>query len=231
MSAKKHSFNFLVFTLTLSIFSAFSVRAALSEQWSIENDKQHPPVAASNRIIKWCQDKGNKTRYASANLKIKGFSPCGAISPSITCDPSGNRMIGSGERPRAHKDCAVGPRIVIINHDSSDIVDTQNLASSSEDIKPLSSKERSDFSRALKESQRKQNQQYVDQMREVTKLLMSGLLGVDSSPYTFNNTKRPKSKYERRREQRKAKKQLKEMLKQLDPASRKALEGMLNAAP
>ncbi len=140
-------------------------------------------------------------------------------------------MIGSGDRPAVHKDCGVGPRIVIINHDSADTVETDNLARTPEDIKPLSSKERSELSRALKENQRKQNQQYVDQMREVTKLLMSGLLGVDSSPYTFNNTKRRKSKYERRREQRKAKKQLRQMLQQLDPASRKALEAMLNTAP
>jgi len=69
---------------------------------------------SSNKIIKWCGKDKNDVRFSSANLKVKGYEPCGEPEVRVSCDPAGNKFYSQGEgSPHSYQDCGVGPRIVI----------------------------------------------------------------------------------------------------------------------
>ena len=51
---------------------------------------------SSDKIIKWCADEGTHVRYASANIQLKGYTPCGQLSASRRCDDNGRRFISAG---------------------------------------------------------------------------------------------------------------------------------------
>lgn len=100
-----------------------------------------------NRIIKWCETGGSEVRYASANLRIHGFEPCGSVKTAVTCDPLGAKFIGPDNGPHGYKNCAYGKRLQITNID-----DTQTPAAvKSESGKgdPLSSREQQQLRRDL----------------------------------------------------------------------------------
>lgn len=76
-------------------------------------------MLGANDIIKWCEDDGDGVRYASANIAIKGYSRCGGLKASKTCDATGNRFFSPGpskDSPHGYLDCSIGPRIEIERH-------------------------------------------------------------------------------------------------------------------
>lgn len=91
---------------------------AEDDSWTIDLNKQHPPVSQENRILKWCADAGDGVRFASANIELKGYHPCGELQTAMQCDPSGARMINpGGEFPSTYRDCSLGPRISVVRRD------------------------------------------------------------------------------------------------------------------
>ncbi len=90
----------------------------VTDAWTVDISKQHPPLGQENRIIKWCADDSDGVRYASANIELKGYHPCGELHTTMQCDPSGARMINPpGDFPPAYRDCSIGPRIKVTRHD------------------------------------------------------------------------------------------------------------------
>ena len=121
-----------------------------------------PPSSAENRIIKWCAEKGTHTRYASANIQLKGYSPCGEVKTAMSCDAVGNRMISpTGTVPYGHRDCSLGKRLVVIRHDETP---------QSPDDRGFSSAEQHAMNREFKQLQR-------DQEKRETKEIEAALRG------------------------------------------------------
>ncbi len=201
--------KYTVLPLTLGML-LLGAQSALADQWSLSGDLEHPPAQPNNRIIKWCADDSDHERWASANIKLKGYAPCGKLSSVSTCGASGQRLIGStdAKRPNDHRDCGVGPRILIINHDEEDTIDTSNVAESPEDITPLSSKEQQDLKREFKLAKKQQDSDPMMQMQKMADLLLQQLL--------MGNGQKPKSDRE-----------LNKMLKHVDPKTRKAIKQLL----
>ena len=210
----------------ISIFSLSVLLAALipisasADEWSLENGKEFPPEQPENRIIKWCSEDGKKTRYASANLKIKGFKPCGRVSTSKTCDAGGNRLIGKGkDLPRDHKDCSV-ERIFIVNYGEDDTVDRTNMVKPDEDVKPLSEDELAALQREVKNAKKKHKSPQAQ---------MQSIMNAFSRSMSQNN--RNKSKQRRRQSKRERERMLKsieEMLKGYDPSIQKAVKELMD---
>ncbi len=77
-----------------------------AENWSF-NDKQNLPAQKDeNRIIKWCdKETGKKTRYASANIELAGYKPCGAIKSIDVCDANGNKFLGDTPKKGIFTQC------------------------------------------------------------------------------------------------------------------------------
>ncbi len=110
-------FNVERVTLFFLLFSASAYAGfspASAEDWTSNQGRVLPPTSAENRIVKWCEKDGDKVRYASANLEIKGFAPCGTVATAANCDATGNRYIGPATgAPHGYLDCNNGQRIYI----------------------------------------------------------------------------------------------------------------------
>ena len=110
-------FNLERVTLFFLLFSASAYAGfspASAEDWTSNQGRVLPPTSAENRIVKWCEKDGDKVRYASANLEIKGFAPCGTVATAANCDATGNRYIGPATgAPHGYLDCNNGQRIYI----------------------------------------------------------------------------------------------------------------------
>lgn len=92
-----------------------------ADDWDMNTGQDLPPVPEENRIIKWCKKDGAGVRYASANLEIPGYEPCGKLEVEMTCDAGGGRHIGSAVAGQyGNRDCALGPRIFIERTDSAE---------------------------------------------------------------------------------------------------------------
>jgi len=107
------------------IFLIFLCWPCLAEnEWTVEGNQDLPPTNPENRIIKWCKLDGSHVRFASANLKLKGYEPCGKLTSHTSCDAGGTRMISKdANRPSGHLDCGRGPRIQI-SRDGVDLLPT-----------------------------------------------------------------------------------------------------------
>lgn len=189
------------------LFFAFggSVHA---EQWSLAEDREHAPAAQRNRIIKWCKLDGSHERYASANIRLKGYEPCGTISVPVTCDASGKRMIGTDkDRPRGHRDCGIGPRITIFNYSDHDTIDRSGQAQSPEEITAMSSTEQEEMARELDAAAK----DYGKEFEQAVTTLLKELLPVMPRPASRGKTPR----------------NLEESLRMLDRDTRKSLEELL----
>ena len=165
---------------------ALSEAQALDE-WSTEAKKQHAPENPRNRIIKWCSLDGTKSRWASANLEIKGYEPCGTLQAATTCDAGGNRMIGkTDERPYTHRDCGVGERIVIIRHDPPDTDTGNTLADYAEEAlgKPelaLSAEESRKLEREIKDAEKELEGSLDYQLQKIGDQLLQQFLSPTGS--------------------------------------------------
>ncbi len=195
--------------LTMALFFCLAT-PCLAEQWSLSAELEHPPARPENRIIKWCNEESGHERWASANIKLQGYQPCGKLSSVSTCDAGGKRMIAGNDaaRPNDHRDCGVGPRILIINHDESDTIDTSHVASDPADVTPLSSKERQDLKRDFAQAQNLQDKDPMMQMQKMADMFLQQLLG--------GSARDPKGS-----------KQLDQMLKHVDPKTRDSIKQLL----
>lgn len=194
----------------LAVSMLFLATEAFGDQWSLSSELEHPPVRAENRIIKWCDEESGHERWASANIKLKGYTPCGKLASVSTCDASGKRMIAGNEvaRPNDHRDCGIGPRILIVNHDEEDTIDTSHAATDPADISPLSSKERQDLKREFSEAKKLQSNDPMMQMQKMADMLLQQLLGGSARSA-------------------KGSKQLDHMLKNVDPKTRDSIKQLL----
>lgn len=189
---------------------------AEADNWTTEASQEHAPQSPENRIIKWCNEDDSHVRYASANLKIKGYVPCGKLSVSATCDATGNRMISKdNERPHGHLDCSVGPRIFIMRHSEGDIIDTSAVPEDGEEIKPLSYQEKKALKEEMEQASKSQRNNPGQQLQNLVENMIKTMLS--SNPRKQNS-----------RQQRKAKKQVDEALKSMDPHTREALQKFLD---
>lgn len=102
---------------------------AHADDWDTNTGQDLPPIPEENRIIKWCKKDGNGVRYASANLEIPGYEPCGKLEVEMTCDAGGGRHIGSAVAGQyGNRDCALGPRIIIQRTDSIEPQETNQTS-------------------------------------------------------------------------------------------------------
>lgn len=192
-----------------------SVPFALTEDWSSESGKEHRPAEQENRIIKWCSEDGSRVRYASANLTIKGFQPCGTLAATKTCDAVGNRIISKdGARPRDHRDCDLGPRILVIRQAPEDEIDLSGLDAKRKQGEPLTPEEQRSLEKELKIAEKKQAAyDPAKQVEDILRVMLSGYMS-GGQPLS--------------QEDARAKKQLKAELERTDPGTRKLLENFLN---
>ncbi len=163
--------------------------AERSDAWTIDISKQHPPVSAENRIIRWCSEDGSKHRYASANIDLKGYKPCGQLSSVVSCDPSGARVFSSssqpppGSRNYAHRDCSVGPRIKVVRHEpnpvtSSDFTgERSQVAADGSPPTGLSAAEYKRLERDFKVAQAEQERKNQKELEQVMSAMFGALSG------------------------------------------------------
>ena len=199
---------------------------ALSDEWSQGETEELPARSPENRIIKWCQKDGSHQRYASANLRLKGYEPCGKLKAFMTCDAGGNRMFGSDEnRPKGHLDCGIGPRIMIINYDEDDVVDKSAMASSTDQIKELSTAERKNMKdelARLKKQQQMAPQEAAAQLQAVIDALTKYLAAQQGGGLAGARAGAGKKKGARELE-----KELTKILEGLDPQTKKRVKRVL----
>lgn len=185
-----------------------------AEQWSLDGEGEHPPPAPENRIIKWCSEDGSHVRYASSNIEIKGYTPCGKVGATTTCDASGNRMISKDpNRPHDHLDCGVGPRIFIMNHHEDDTIDLSALPEDDEQVGAMTEAEKRALEKEVQEAYKRDPNLQLQHVAERLIRMMFAANPLDN-----------KSK----RERRNTRKQADEILKSFDPQTREALEKFLD---
>ena len=217
----KHTPRYSTLLSGLFIICSLAICTSSSgaDEWTSETNKQHLPGSPENRIIKWCSTDGTKVRYASANLKIKEFEPCGTVNTTATCDPSGNRFISKdSERPPAHLDCAVGPRIYVVAHHKDEQVDTSSLALSAEQLNALAPDERESLKRDLQQIEKDQEHDPSMQLQQSLAGLLQGYFGKSAGINSRSKSRAAKAPPQD---------PVNQLLDQLSPDSRKQLEGLL----
>ncbi len=164
-------FQFLRRVITVALLLSSAAGSAHAEDTFALNRPTLPPSSAENRIIKWCAESGTHTRYASANIQLKGYAPCGEVKTAVrTCDAVGNRMISpGGEVPYGYRDCSLGKRLVVIRHDP---LDPPN------DDRGLSSAEQHALNREFKQIQKDQEKQEAKDIEAA----MRGFAGIFFDP-------------------------------------------------
>jgi len=202
-----------------------SPRTGFADEWSVDEATQLPPTAPENRIIKWCQLEGDGVRYASSNLNIPGYKPCGKLAVTMNCDSTGRRYIGEEiSSGYTYRDCSVGPRITIERTDGEQI-EAESFAN--DDVKPgdpdpMSTDERTDMENDLAKIEQQQQKQTQQELMMIQQLLFGGMF----NPNPQKKSKRRKKRFSKS-EMRKQKRELKKQLKSMDPATKKTLEAML----
>ena len=214
--------------LALLAILAFSVTTARAEEWSADGVGQYPPDAASDRIIKWCSTDGVRVRYASANLKIKGYEPCGKLETTATCDASGTRLLSKDDtRPKGHLDCSVGPRIMIVNRGEADTVDQSNMVQPTDTVPPLSAEEQTSLNSEMQRAAKAQQQDPAIQLQIMTNALLQSILGGQTPTQQSRNTSYSRRNKANNRLATDQKRMLEETLRNVDPQTRKMLQQML----
>ena len=74
-------------------------------------DAQRPQP--SKLVTKWCSEDGSQVVYT--NLQPTEYEPCGELEIKSWCDAQGNKYLGRDNPPHGYLDCAIGPRIQIVN--------------------------------------------------------------------------------------------------------------------
>ena len=91
-----------IISIILFIFSTCH-----ADNWSLNEKKALPAEKDENRIIKWCdKETGKKIRYASANIALAGYKPCGAIKSIDVCDENGNKFLGQVPKKGIFSKCS-----------------------------------------------------------------------------------------------------------------------------
>lgn len=161
--------------------------ARAEDGWGVDPKKEHPPVSSQNRIIRWCANEGSKERFASANLAVEGFHPCGELNTPVSCDPVGKRLIGkNGQPPEIYKDCSVGPRIVVHREDG---VRIGSAALQGENPEPISGIEQAALQRDVKNAAKDQASNTQAQLERMVDGILQSLLtaqaqGLESQGFT-----------------------------------------------
>lgn len=161
----------IVFVL-VPCFAGLSTAVAADEEWSLDG-QQYPPTPPENRIIRWCSADGAKERFASANIRLDGYEPCGQLRAHATCDAAGTKLFSNDPNvPYDHKDCAAGPRIMVISHNPP----VQPAPMNEPEIGKAS------FQREFKQLQKKQEEDAKKELHTIVEAALSQLLGTVVSP-------------------------------------------------
>ncbi|MFN8392190.1 MAG: hypothetical protein U0136_17995 [Bdellovibrionota bacterium] len=170
----------VAFALSLLVWEAPSQCIAESEQWTEQASNQHPAVGAHNRIIRWCSSEGKPERFASANISLKGYQPCGELQTPISCDPSGRRYISKdANTPYAYKDCGTErihmPRRKDLPFDEhgNPIGDVAQQANGAD---PLSTNEAASLRRDVKKIEAAQSQDLDMQIEKMLSSMMNQMI-------------------------------------------------------
>lgn len=142
------------------------------DEWSIDGT-QYPPTPPENRIIRWCSADGTKERFASANIQLKGYEPCGQLRARATCDAAGTKLFSNDPNvPYDHRDCAAGPRIMVISHNPPPV---EPVGMNEPEIGNAS------FRKEFKQLQRKREEEEKREIQNFVDAIFSHLLGPDAS--------------------------------------------------
>jgi hypothetical protein len=196
--------------------------SADSEHWTTDVKNEHPAPSVENRIIRWCSDSNSAERYASANIDIAGFHPCGEIKTAVTCDPSGRRMISKNNTavPYAFKDCDIGERISVVRTDGW-LPEKVNAAEPTAAVPPLSADERRNLTHDVKRVEQGQSEDLEIQLQKIMDTLLSGMLS--RMPAQQNDRSRPgKSGLSDR--------QIDDLIRYVDPSMQQKLRDVLKNA-
>lgn len=93
---------------------------AESDSFNVQRSSGYAGDEPENAIIKWCSDRdSSRVRYASANIDLAGWSPCGEVKTLAYCDASGGRryLLPDAEVPYGYRPCSEGSRIYVKLHD------------------------------------------------------------------------------------------------------------------
>jgi len=141
------------------------------ENWTSDSDKQSPAPRNEDRIIRWCSSDGKAVRFASANIEIQGYQPCGELNVPINCDAGGTRIIGKTDKlPYSYKACSGTPRIRIEN-DGETV--SGATGQNGPDGQPLDAREKMDLASDLHQVEQNQKDQADIQIQK----LLEGVLG------------------------------------------------------
>lgn len=213
--------------IALILFLLIASPAFADESWTDEVGKEGPAPQNENRIIRWCSTDGTHQRFASANIEINGYQPCGEINVPVSCDPSGKRYIGkSGNEPYAYKSCAKGPRIVMPaqseDEEESEEVRELDTALSETAPTPLNSKEKMDLASDLRQVEQNQSSDVEMQLQKVLDGMLGQLLS-QAGPMM----KASKNSNRRGQKGLLQKKQIDELIRYVDPQQQDQLRQML----
>lgn len=181
---RTHLFSLLALC-GVCIVPLFPAGAENDDAWTVDITKQHPPISQENRIIKWCAESGDGVRYASANIELKGYKPCGELKTAMQCDPAGARMINpAGDFPSSYRDCSVGPRIKIERHDPLPLQEPSELGTPSAlaangGLSPDETRRLKREFTAAQEQQERQEQKEMQQTLQAVFGAFGGLPGVE----------------------------------------------------
>lgn len=245
MNLKTLTLAFCLHTILFATARAQDQQPQVEDRWSQNGVAEHEATSKENRIIKWCKPDGSKARFASANLKIKGYEPCGKLEAVSSCDAVGNRLISkNSKRPIDHKDCGTGPRIVVISHSQPD--DGQ-----SGDVEPMTAAENRQLTAEMRAAEKQQENDPEIQLQKAVNQLLTNLLGVDqaeidrlitgnSRGYMKNGSNKRRNKRNRVKNRNNADKlknrDIKALIKQFEamsqhlaPATKEQFEKLLNS--
>lgn len=158
---------FLALVFSKLFFVAFAF--AQNDSWAVEREREFPPTEQENRILKWCKvdSPSAPARYASANIELKGYAPCGELNSEVTCDAVGNRMLGKMTRPYDHKSCSVGPRISIFKGSVASFFEKPE-ETSSEKLNPGEERKlKKEINKASVDQQKKEQQELTQFLNTV----------------------------------------------------------------
>ncbi len=156
----------------VKIISTILFLAPLShaDNWSINEKKALPAQRDENRIIKWCdKETGKKVRYASANIGLDGYEPCGAIKTVDVCDANGNKFLGKVPKTGVFTKCSAPIIKDIVN--SNDNLPSENF---SDDI------DLNELKKEIKKVEKIHNSDPEVKMQILADNLLNGVLGKDN---------------------------------------------------
>lgn len=184
------------------------LRPCLADNWGLNDKNELPAESSENRIIKWCSDTDeNNSRYASANIKVSGFHPCGLIVSSDVCDGENNKILGT-PKSGIFKQCSPSQ-----SREEKKTKTNQGLSYT--ELKELKA--------AMKKAAKKQNSDPEIQLQILTDQLLAYFMGEDKDK-KLQNLSNPE---ELKKLTQSFVEKLEQALPMLDPQSKKLIEPLL----